>query len=448
MNMDLISSTDFRTLYAKRLDLSLTQLEVKSTSSSESPARVQSLRLKVLQRLQESHLSKIPFENLSQHEHSCISNHSGGGESSNEDGNEVNNTQNPRYKLSLDLDEIADRVLVRQCGGVCFQLNTLFAYLLTDLDLFDDVRLVPATLFKRETFRHPPTHVVIMVRINDDESVQDGHGRDDGNNDNMKRNGLSTQYSWPYKEETHGWYYVDVAFGEPPLHPIEFRLDGVCQTTPEGMKNRFRLMYDDEDGDHQDFVDNTIGSSDDDDDGDSSTRNVWAVYEWYLDGRWQPRLRWKIDCVLSSPTSEITSLSASSKRRKPGGMTIDDMAPIVDRISRDESPFVQKFICCRLTRQVKYTVAGDTFKVTGPPRFPMDDIGGIKNDNEYHAVVKHANTYDIDLADHNVVERHEKLDVLAVRHILHEMFDISKSQTQYLDISESIRADTNVWSHV
>jgi hypothetical protein len=42
----------------------------------------------------------------------------------------------------------------------------------------------------------------------------------------------------------------------------------------------------------------------------------------------------------------------------------------------EKSIFSQKMICCCLTRDKKYTVAGNRLKITGPPRFasmPMHD---------------------------------------------------------------------------
>ena len=129
-------------------------------------------------RLTEAHLSSIPFENLAQH-----GGHGG--------------------PVTLNLDDIADKILDRQRGGFCMELNGLFATLLDQLGC--QTVLVPAIVYGDEQvgFNRPSSHVTIIARLPNDQ----------------------------------GTYFVDVGFGEPPSNPLKYEF-GSEQVTSEGMKSR------------------------------------------------------------------------------------------------------------------------------------------------------------------------------------------------------------------
>jgi N-hydroxyarylamine O-acetyltransferase len=92
----------------------------------------------LLRQLVEAHLEKIPFENLAQ------------------DGGKGG-------PVSLDLETIATKILDRNRGGFCFELNALFAALLEDLGY--QVTVVPAIVYTDTGFRKPTTHISLAVSV-------------------------------------------------------------------------------------------------------------------------------------------------------------------------------------------------------------------------------------------------------------------------------------------
>jgi arylamine N-acetyltransferase len=219
------TDASFAARYAKRLKLPEEAL-VDSEPTHE-----------LLCRLHEAHVTTVPFENLAQH------GGSGG-------------------PVVLELAAVADKVLNRNRGGFCLELNSLFRALLEACGY--TVTAVKASIFKRGAFDvENPTHVVLIVRTHPSSPVA---------------------------------YYADVAVGEPPLHPLEFAFDKE-QVTPEGMRSRFVR-----DGpDH-------------------------AVLQWFKDGEWQPRISWRISSALSGargvstvdlqPILELVSRPDSNFSRK------------------------------------------------------------------------------------------------------------------------------------
>lgn len=164
----------------------------------------------LLCRLHEAHVTSVPFENLAQH----------GGKGG---------------PVVLDLDVVAEKILDRNRGGFCLELNSLFRALLEACGY--TVTAVEAVIFKQGAFDvENPTHVILMVKTSPMSPVA---------------------------------YYVDVAVGEPPIQPLEFTF-GKEQVTPERMRSRF--VRDGEDN---------------------------AVLQWFKEGEWQPRILWKISSALS-----------------------------------------------------------------------------------------------------------------------------------------------------
>lgn len=227
-----------------------------------------------LQQLQESHLANVPFENLAQHG-------SVGG------------------PAVLDMNTTANKILDQNRGGFCFELNTLFGNFLRQLGY--SVKFVLAHVHAGEAYRDMATHVILIVECP------------------RHTQGQTTMVP----------YYVDVGFGEPPLHPLEYHAFGTAQQTPEGMKSKLIRQ-----GDQVELY-------------------------WLREGTWQPRLKWSYKDSLV-------------------GVEVSECAPGLAAVQMPESIFSQKLIVTRLTRVTKMTLAGSRYKVTGPPRFTDNGSQGPK----------------------------------------------------------------------
>jgi N-hydroxyarylamine O-acetyltransferase len=276
-------------------------------------------KLKVLQ---ERHLATIPFENLSQH------------------GLDL--------PAILDVEATAHKILDRNRGGFCFEVNGLFAAFLVELGY--DVVLLPATVTNFDV----PTHLVLVVTCYDGTVA-----------------------------------FVDVGFGEPPLHPLLYDddLSGACeQVTPEGMRSKLVRNHKDED-DHGD-----------------------AVYlYWHKNGEWVPRLRWAYH------------LHGAGSAADPPRMTLRDFHPYLNTVRQPESNFSKKLICCILAKDRKISLAGNRLKVTGRPRFPEEAAS-------------------VDVQELDSVE--------AVRQALRDHFGIPHAESETLDLSKSLATDAVVWAHM
>lgn len=102
--------------------------------------------LESLESLQRAHVCHVPFENLA-----IVGDPIGG------DGGEG---------VSLDLPALYEKIVGRERGGFCFELNGLFGWLLADLG-FDSERLAARVLSDDGTARPPAnhhTHVVTLDR--------------------------------------------------------------------------------------------------------------------------------------------------------------------------------------------------------------------------------------------------------------------------------------------
>jgi N-hydroxyarylamine O-acetyltransferase len=218
----------------------------------------------------EAHLSEITFDNLAQH-----GVHGG--------------------TACLDVDRTAQKILDRPRGGYCFELNALLCEFLMEMGY--DVKRVLAYVFVPEinSYRPFPSHMFLLVTAESD--------------------GLM--------------WFVDVSFGEPAIHPLQYLLDEP-QETPEGMVSRLVR-----DGD--DFI----------------------ALQWLKGGDWCNRIRWKSD----APSSNLS---------------LHDFQPNLDFVQQEASIFSQKLIVCKVTRTEKITVAGNRLKIT-TPRFGPDSKQTIED---------------------------------------------------------------------
>lgn len=266
------------TKYLTRLGLDPVTFGINDDSDNAASSRLPSLAK--LQQLQESHLARIPFENLAQH--GC------------------------RDPAVLDVDATAQKILDCQRGGFCFELNSLFGTFLRQLGYTVHFVLAHVHRGGDTGYADDATHVILIVEATDEEDDDDD----------------ATRTTRPY--------YVDVGFGEPPLHPLDYTLFDKEQQTPEGMKSKLVL------------------------DGDA------VELYWLQKGTWQPRLRWSYAASLAS-------------------IEMADMAAGLAIVQTPEFIFSQKIITVRITRTTKQTLAGSRYKVTGPPRFQEDGSQGPKH---------------------------------------------------------------------
>jgi len=113
----------------------------------------------VLSKLQAAHLNHIPFENLDIHN-----------------------------GIKIDLYNLYDKIVVRQRGGFCYELNGLFYQLLLQVGF--NVKMVSARVYDGEKEYSPEfDHMALIVQLNSDR------------------------------------YLVDVGFGEFALHPIKIEIN-------------------------------------------------------------------------------------------------------------------------------------------------------------------------------------------------------------------------------
>ena len=135
--------------------------------------------LGLLNALQKKHLLNIPFENLDIH-----------------------------YKIPIELDpaKIFEKVVIKQRGGFCYELNGIFHELLHSIGF--DVKMISARVFdqKQQVFSPEFDHLAIIAKI---DSVD---------------------------------YLVDVGFGEFAFLPLKIELN----TTQNDERGSFRIeRYDD-----------------------------------------------------------------------------------------------------------------------------------------------------------------------------------------------------------
>jgi len=206
----------------------------------------------------EAHSSEITFDNLAQH------GVRGG-------------------KACLDVETTAQKILEQSRGGFCFELNGLLGEFLSELGY--RVRRIPAYVFEPEicSYRDNSSHLILLVTMQCDDSI----------------------------------WFVDVAFGEPAIHPLQY-IFNKPQETPEGMLSR--LVHD---------------------------TDSFVALQWLKDGEWKDRLRWKVDAICLDPL-------------------LCEFQKNLEFVQCEESIFSQKLIVCKVTRTKKLTVAGNRLKVTEP----------------------------------------------------------------------------------
>ncbi|MFB6297005.1 MAG: arylamine N-acetyltransferase [Salinirussus sp.] len=107
-----------------------------------SPADVRSCSRETLTRLQRAHVTTVPFENLS------IAGLPGGG---------------PGPGVSLDLPALFEKVVDRERGGFCYELNAVFGWLLDDLGF--ETEQVAGVVLDDDEARLPANHLTTVVAL-------------------------------------------------------------------------------------------------------------------------------------------------------------------------------------------------------------------------------------------------------------------------------------------
>lgn len=260
--------------------------------------------------LVEKHLDEIPFENMALH--TTI---------------EARNGHDEKLiGIPLERYLLVDKLLRRNRGGCCLELNGLLSQLLRALGY--TVFLAPCWVAagrerghasRQVKFRTTQSHFVLLVRPP-----------------------AATGKEACCQKQQEQQLLVDVGLGEPPINPLQYDIDqlNAIQTTPEGMQSRIRW----------------------------DPKGVWIdgqarqrkclIQEWFKEGMWQPRLQW-----------DVAEAPLSVQQLPTRVYELAHFAPVIDILKHDKSSFARKLIVCRLTRTHKISLAGRTLRTT-TPRFP------------------------------------------------------------------------------
>jgi arylamine N-acetyltransferase len=280
----------------------------------------------LLQKIQEANLAKIPFENLSQHgcphKFPTIPENPA---SSSSSSSSLSSSESLTAEDFLDLDATARKILDHGRGGFCYEVNLLLAAWLEELGY--TVCRVPCVVFGGDiagadpSFDHPTSHVVLIVTCPED---------------------LITNHSQPDAEDQIR-YYVEVGFGEPPIHPLRFENNvfGIEQRTAEGLRSRLDLM--------------TLATG----------KKAVQLY-FFKNQKWTPQLQWDYEQSLHTTDGGL------EKHR-------NEFIYGIQLVLRPNSVFSQKLICCLLMADCKLTLAGGKFKVTQPRGLRVEDHDQLEN---------------------------------------------------------------------
>jgi arylamine N-acetyltransferase len=258
---------------------------------------------KKLCQIVEAHVNQIPFENIAQH------------------SGTIDTLQ------TLQLEKATELVLHRNRGGFCYELNNLLYELLkTHLSYSSTTRIAGTVAFPNINdpnvmeFPNQLKHLFLICRIDSSPTPSTTPEREHGTvNQGLDTDGYNMEDNGNGDApEHHDCYIIDVAFGEPALHPSKYIFD-VEQSTPDGMLSKIT-----KNGDDHDYV----------------------TLHWFTNGQWIPRLRWKYsESLMDDPNN--TNRSNESFQTN------------LDYLQSPESVFAQKLICTKVSRAHKYTLAGN-----------------------------------------------------------------------------------------
>jgi arylamine N-acetyltransferase len=264
-----------------------------------------------------------------------------------------------------NLNQVATKILDRHRGGFCLEVNGLLAELLTQLGYI--VCRVPAYVYvNNEGFRDLQSHIILIVTCPNDQTL----------------------------------WMMDVGFGEPSIHPLQYDTFDEVQITPDGMRSKICKVND-------------------------GTEDV-VLFWWNASmNNWVPRLKWNYTASMLNSN----------------GPPLSAFIHLLDVTLVETSIFAQKLICCRLTRDQKFTLAGNKYKVTGPPRFIV---------NTFDPTSGTADTAGSQ-TDLNVQVPVVILEIASdeeLRSILFENFGIPVDATEGITLNKSKSADPKIWSQL
>ena len=149
--------------------------------------------------------------------------------------------------FTLDIDDVLDKIITRQRGGHCFELNGAFSWLLKSLG-YKVTEYFGRFLRGKDSDMPMRRHRVIRVDLDDDSYICDvGVGGvcpsvplklEEG----LEQDGIETMYKFG-KDPVFGWIIYEKAgsewreyygFTEEPQYPIDFvTTDFYCQMAPD-----------------------------------------------------------------------------------------------------------------------------------------------------------------------------------------------------------------------
>lgn len=77
-------------------------------------------------------------------------------------------------KIELNLNKIYDKIVVNERGGICYELNYLFYWLLTEIGF--KTQMVSSRIYDNGTFGPPYDHMSLIVHLDDLWLVDVGYG--------------------------------------------------------------------------------------------------------------------------------------------------------------------------------------------------------------------------------------------------------------------------------
>lgn len=180
--------------------------------------------LLTLSRLQEAHSCSVPYENLDILR---------------------------KRELSLDIEDLYNKVVVRKRGGYCFELNALFGWLLRELSY--QVTDYFARFLRGEATIPMRRHRVLRVEVDGEAYLCDvgvggpvpfrpvklAEGLEQQQGDECYRMRKDSFLGWVLQERHHGEWRDLYSFTEEPQLPVDFvAANYYCQYSPDSIFNR------------------------------------------------------------------------------------------------------------------------------------------------------------------------------------------------------------------
>ncbi|MBE9918238.1 arylamine N-acetyltransferase [Paenibacillus donghaensis] len=159
--------------------------------------------------------------------------------------------------LSLELDDLYDKIVLRRRGGYCFELNALFGWLLEELG-FQVTRYFAR--FWRDEPNPPPMrrHHVLRVKAEGQSYICDVgvggivparplllvEGLEQQLGEECYRLELDPFYGWMLSERKHGEWSRIYSFTEEPQLPQDYEMASYwCQHAPDSIFTQMAMVF-------------------------------------------------------------------------------------------------------------------------------------------------------------------------------------------------------------